>query len=66
MQDRGFDEIALREMLEAAAAWRPDNISGRFAIDCRYNGELWQVIVEPDETTETLVVVTAFPIQTFK
>lgn len=62
MRDRGFDEVALREMLEAATGWRPDHVSGRFVIECRYNGRGWEVIVEPDEATKTLIVVTAYPV----
>ncbi|MGC4030641.1 MAG: hypothetical protein QM754_02670 [Tepidisphaeraceae bacterium] len=60
MADRGFDEVALREMLENAVNWRPDHVPGRFVIVCRYDGADWDVVVEPDDLTQTLIVVTAY------
>lgn len=60
MLDRRFSETDLRAMLEAATAWRPDHISGRFVIEVTYNEQGWEIIVEPDAITTTLIVVTAY------
>ena len=60
MQDRGFTEIDLRQMLEHAARFRPDVVDGRFVIETRFRGRPWEVVVEPDEVEHLLVVVTAF------
>jgi hypothetical protein len=61
MEDRGFDEVDLRRMLEHAARHRPDILEGRFVIEGRHGGQAWEVIVEPDETRCLLVVITAYP-----
>ena len=63
MEDRGFDEIELRTMLQQAGHWRPDHVAGRFAIECRLRGLPWQVIVEPDPEDKLLVVITAYRVE---
>ena len=62
MEDRAFNEIDLRHMLEHAAGHRADILEGRFVIDARHVGSSWEVIVEPDETRQLLVVITAYPV----
>ena len=62
MQDRAFNEVDLRRMLELAAGHRADVLEGRFVIDTRHAGRSWEVIVEPDEIGQLLVVVTAYPL----
>ena len=62
MADRGFSETDLRVMLEAASDWRPAETYGRFVIEARHDGRPWDVVVEPDELTGDLVVVTAYPV----
>ena len=62
MEDRGFNEVDLRRMLEEARAYRPDTDPLRFAVDCRHAGRRWTVIVEPDAAERLLVVVTACPV----
>ena len=60
MEERDFNEINVREMLEAAIGFRPDVVDGRFIVDGRLRGRRWHVIVEPDADEKLLVVVTAY------
>jgi hypothetical protein len=62
MNDRLFNEIDLREMLERATGFRPDPQPGRWAIETTHLSRAWEVIVEPDTEFELLVAVTAFPV----
>ena len=62
MEDRSFNELDLRAMLETASGYRPDVVDGRWVIETRDAGGSWEVIVEPDDMLELLVVVTAFPV----
>jgi hypothetical protein len=62
MDDRGFNEVDLRRMLEHAIGHHPDIIEGRFVIEVRHAGQAWEVIVEPDEMRQLLVVITAYPV----
>lgn len=57
MEDRGFNEVDLRRMLEHAGSHRPDIVEGRFVIEARHAGQSWEVIVEPDDTPQLLVVI---------
>ena len=63
MEDRGFNEVDLRRMLEHATGHRPDISEGRFVIEVRNAGQSWEVIVEPDEMRQLLVVITAYPVE---
>ena len=63
MEDRGFNEVDLRRMLEHASDHAPDIRAGRFVITARHAGQGWAVIVEPDEQRQLLVVVTAYPVE---
>jgi hypothetical protein len=63
MEDRGFSEVDLRQMLHLAADFRPDVVDGRFVIETRFRGRPWEVVVEPDEVEHLLVVVTAFGVE---
>jgi hypothetical protein len=60
MEDRDFNEVDLRAMLAAAKSFRPDIVDGRFVIETSHRRIGWEVIVEPDEIDELLVVVTAY------
>jgi hypothetical protein len=60
MSERGFDETELRDALESAVTLDPDQVPGRFVIQCRMHGTSWSVVVEPDERLLVLVVVTAY------
>ncbi|HEX9816393.1 MAG TPA: DUF4258 domain-containing protein [Candidatus Thermoplasmatota archaeon] len=62
MEDRGFNEVDVRHMLEHASGHSPDIRAGRFVIEARHDGRSWAVIVEPDEERQLLVVVTAYPV----
>ena len=62
MEDRAFNEIDLRRMLEHADGHRPDILEGRFVIEARHASTSWEVIVEPDERRQLLVVITAYPV----
>ena len=62
MEDRRFNEMDLRRMLEHASGHTPDIRAGRFIIEARHAGQSWAVIVEPDEGRQLLVVVTAYPV----
>ena len=62
MEDRAFNEVDLRRMLEHAAGHRADILEGRFVIGARHAGRHWEVIVEPDEMRQLLVVITAYPL----
>lgn len=60
MADRGFTELDLRAMLEAAEGYRKDVVPGRWIIDVKRARQPWEVIVEPDESLKILVVITAY------
>lgn len=62
MEDRQFDELNLRRMLEYATDYRADVLDGRFVVDARHAGRHGEVIVEPDERRQLLVVITAYPV----
>jgi hypothetical protein len=60
MEDRNFNELDLRRMLEYARAYRSDLVEGRWVIEARHQGQPWEVIMEPDESERLLVVITAY------
>ncbi|HZK79858.1 MAG TPA: DUF4258 domain-containing protein [Humisphaera sp.] len=62
MLDRSFNETDLREMFEHAAGFRPDAAPDRFVIETSRDDKPWEIIVEPDESAEILVVVTAYAV----
>ena len=62
MDDRGFDELDLRRMLEHASGYTPDVVAGRFMVATRHDGRAWVAIVEPDQDNDLLVVITAYPL----
>ena len=62
MEDRGFNEVDLRTMLERASNYRPDVVERRWIIESRHQRRRWEIIVEPDNEVRLLVVVTAFPV----
>jgi len=63
MEDRVFNEVELRHMLEYASGYRADILEGRFVIEVRHTGRPWEVIVEPDDVRKLLVVITAYPVE---
>ncbi|HEY0872771.1 MAG TPA: DUF4258 domain-containing protein [Vicinamibacterales bacterium] len=62
MEDRAFSEVDLRRMMEYASGHREDVLEGRFVVDASHSGWLWEIIVEPDEVRQLLVVITAYPV----
>lgn len=62
MEDRGFNEVDLRAMLERAANCRRDIVEGRWIIETRHERRRWEVIVEPDVDSRLQVIVTAYPV----
>jgi hypothetical protein len=62
MEDRAFNEVELRRMLEHASGHRADIVDDRFVIDARHGGKPWEVVVEPDTERQLLVVITAYPV----
>lgn len=62
MIDRQFNEIDLRKMLLHAQSYRQDIVDGRWTIMTRHSQHPWEIIVEPDSTSNLLVVITAYPV----
>jgi len=62
MEQRGVTEVDVRAMLEAATAFEPSVVEGRFMIHVARNNRSWIVIVEPDVDASVLVVVTAYEV----
>ena len=62
MVDRGFTEVELRHMLERAVSLRRDIVPQRWVVGTRHRRRRWEVIVEPDNEAERLVVITAYPV----
>jgi hypothetical protein len=61
MEDRDFTEVNLRDMLQEARHLRPDVVAGRWIVETRHRRHYWEVIVEPDQKEQVLVVITAYP-----
>jgi len=49
-------------MLEAASGYRKDVAPGRWVIEAKRGRQRWEVIVEPDEALNMLVVITAYAV----
>ena len=64
MAVRGFSEVDLRLMVESARGRRRDVVEGRWILLTSREGRPWEVIVEPEDDLEILVVVTAYPSET--
>ena len=60
MIDRGFSEVDLRLMVEAAGHVRPAATNGRWIVETSHNGDSWEVIVEPEDRDRVIVVITAY------
>lgn len=63
MDERGFSEVDLRAMLDDATGQRESLMSGRFVISTVLQSQNWEVIVEPDELEQVLIVVTAYRVE---
>jgi hypothetical protein len=62
MEDRAFNEVDLRHMLEQSNGYRNDIPAGRFVVLSKHQGRRWEIVIEPDEKRELLVVITAYPV----
>jgi len=62
MDDRSCTELDLRAMLEVAVGYRKDVAPGRWIIESKRGRQPWEVIVEPDDSVNLLVVITAYPV----
>jgi hypothetical protein len=60
MEDRGFNELDVRQMLSTASGLRQDIVSDRWVIETRHRRKAWEVIVEPDRDAQLLIVITAY------
>lgn len=60
MEDRGFNEVDLRSMLTDASGWRKSAAEGRYIITSRFHREDWEIVLEPEEEAQLLIVVTAY------
>jgi len=62
MVDRDFTEVDLRRMLERATRLRADVVDGRWVVETSHARRSWEVIVEPDQESRLMIVVTAYPV----
>ena len=62
MDDREFNELDLRAMLDRAKTYRVGDLDGRWIVESKHHRRRWEVIVEPDRKAKKLVVVTAYPL----
>jgi hypothetical protein len=60
MPVRGFTEIDVRGMLDTPIEVIPDACPGRYLARCLWVGRRWDVILEPDDLTRIVIVVTAY------
>lgn len=60
MEERGFSEIDLRTMVESPRKILADRFKGRWIIQCHHRNQGWEVIVEPDQEEQLIVVITAY------
>lgn len=61
MEDRGFNEVDLRSMLQRARSLNRNVVEGRWVVKTRHADRDWDVIVEPETDSELIVVITAYP-----
>ena len=62
MAERDFTELDLRRMLDVAHSVDSDIVPGRWRILTRLRRRPWEIIVEPDDEAQHVVVVTAYPL----
>jgi hypothetical protein len=46
MEDRAFNEVDLRHMLEHSSGYRNDILAGRFVVFSKHQGRRWEIITE--------------------
>ncbi len=62
MLDRRFNEAELRLMLEDASGYHEGNEQGRWVVETKHGGRVWEIIVEPVFEGMIVVIVTAYPV----
>lgn len=62
MTQRGFNELALRGMIQRARGLAQDTNTGHYVVDTTLRGARWAVIVEPDPDTHTVIIITAYTV----
>jgi hypothetical protein len=62
MEDRSFAEVDLRRMMEYATGYRRARRKGRWILQTKHLNLEWEVVVQPDEYTELLGVITAYQV----
>lgn len=63
MEERGFSEVEIRQMVEEATAIDGAQSEGRWVLRTRCAGGPWRVVLEPDYDEQVIVVVTAYPVE---
>jgi hypothetical protein len=63
MEDRPFTEVDLRRMMEYATGFRPARRKGRWIIETKHQDLKWEVVVQPNDYTELLGVITAYQVK---
>jgi hypothetical protein len=53
MEDRGFNEVDLRRMLQQASSYRPDVVEARWVVETRHAGRRWEAVVRAGFRDET-------------
>ena len=48
-------------MLDGASGYHGDVVPGRWVVQTRLKRADWEVVVEPDEDPQVLVMITAYP-----
>lgn len=62
MIDRSFSEVDLRLMIETTDRVRPSDSPGRWILETAHLGDAWEVVIEPDQLDEVIVVITAYKV----
>lgn len=60
MRERGLSEVELRAILEPPLDVKPAKEAGRYVVHAKIDNAAWVVVVEPDSSRKSLVVVTAY------
>lgn len=62
MEQRGFTDLDLRQMLDSATGLREDYFEDRWIVETTHQGRDWEVIVEPDADETLLIIITAYAV----
>ena len=62
-EQRHFDEVDLRTMIEDAVSMEPELLPDRWRIETKWRRRAWRIVVDVDDHRKRVRVVTAFPVQ---